>query len=119
MPTTMLSPLLRGAHNRGILMLNRVRTVHIISAFVLIEVLNTFLKSAVLDWLSALILFAFLALAVFGKFVAPSLRPTPFVLFCEGLWPKLESLSLNLAKVVMIIMLALLVLAVIGRMFLG
>ena len=78
-----------------------------------------FVKSTVLDWLSSLILFALLALAVFGKFFAPSLRPTPFVLFCEGLWPKFESLSLNLSKVIMIVMLTLLVLAVVGRMLLG
>lgn len=97
----------------------RLGAVHFIAAYILIEVLNMFIKSAVLDWVVTLALFAFLALAVFGKFVAPSLRPTPFFLFCEGLWPKFESLSLNIAKVVMIVMLALLALAVIGRLLLG
>ncbi len=94
-------------------MYQRLRPAYFLVATVLFEVISWFTGSVVISWLASTALTAYVALAVFGKFVAPHLEPSPFTRFSERFWPSFEQLSVTVPKVIMIVMLVLLFIAIV------
>jgi hypothetical protein len=93
-------------------MYQRLKPGYFLIATVLLQVASWIAESLFVGWLASFALFAYVALAVFGKFVAPHLEPTPFTHFSERFWPSFTELSVTIPKVIMIVMLVLLLIAV-------
>ena len=73
----------------------------------------------IISWVIVLVLFGFLALAVFGSVASRFMEPTPFIGFCQRLWSLFQLANLRLAQAVLILMVLLLAIVIVAKLVLG